>query len=343
VTLRGNYSEGFLAPTVYNLFGGPQVSFPLVSGADGAAGQAQYVYKSNPNLTPSDSQNIGGGIVISPKAIEGLTVSVDYYKISTENDVFRAGDQYVIDDLNANGAGSQFAPGFTFDDGSTLADLAATGLGNDINAVNISNWGSADVPLFNGAEQETDGFDITLTYEKPTESAGKFLFYASANVLLSYTYSDPFVGGPYEYAGQFTDGGPLAGAQGMLPDFVITTGLTWDYKNLTAAINARYVPEVDDLGTLHESNGNYGWNDFTVDGTAWTIDSYYRIDLQLAYEFGKTKEDKAWYDGTRVAVGVNNITDTQPNLIASSFEDLTDKATYDPLGRFLYFEASKKF
>ena len=35
--------------------------------------------------------------------------------------------------------------------------------------------------------------------------------------------------------------------------------------------------------------------------------------------------------------------DNEPPLIASAFEDNTDKSTYDIIGRFIYFEVSKKF
>ena len=62
--------------------------------------------------------------------------------------------------------------------------------------------------------------------------------------------------------------------------------------------------------------------------------------MQLAYEF---KKPGKWYDRTRLAVGCNNVTDNPPPIIASSFEDNTDKSTYDVLGRFIYFEISKKF
>ncbi len=63
--------------------------------------------------------------------------------------------------------------------------------------------------------------------------------------------------------------------------------------------------------------------------------------MQLAYRFGP-KWPK-WLDGARLAVGCNNVTDNAPPLIASSFEDNTDKSSYDILGRFIYFEVSKKF
>jgi len=55
------------------------------------------------------------------------------------------------------------------------------------------------------------------------------------------------------------------------------------------------------------------------------------------------KPVREWYEGTKVTVGVNNITDEAPPLISSSSEDNTDKSSYDIIGRFVYFEVSKKF
>jgi outer membrane receptor protein involved in Fe transport len=44
-----------------------------------------------------------------------------------------------------------------------------------------------------------------------------------------------------------------------------------------------------------------------------------------------------------VGVGVNNVLDTLPPKVASETDNNTDVNTYDPIGRFVYFEASKKF
>jgi len=77
-------------------------------------------------------------------------------------------------------------------------------------------------------------------------------------------------------------------------------------------------------------------------GNVFHVPDYYKIDMQLAYNF-RSDAGKKWYDGTRLAIGVNNITDNQPLLIASSSEDNTDKGTYDIIGRFVYFEVAKKF
>jgi outer membrane receptor protein involved in Fe transport len=82
----------------------------------------------------------------------------------------------------------------------------------------------------------------------------------------------------------------------------------------------------------------------TVDGRAQKIGSYYTIDLQLSYEFGKGKaEGRSWYDGTRLTVGCRNVNDAEVPFIAGAGEDNTDKNNYDLLGRFAYFEIAKRF
>lgn len=336
LTLRGTYSQSFLAPNVFQLYGAPLISFDYVSVQGSPQVQEQMVWTSSPDLKPATADNISAGFVLSPKPLEGLTLSVDYYHIKTDNDVYRVGAQAVANSLNQFGSGSEFAPGFVFNDFRTRLTTTAP------NQVTVQNWGSADRPLRNGAKQETDGLDLTLAYDRPTQDWGKFNLWTSANVLFNYKYSDPVIGGPYQYAGQFTDAGPAGGAQGTLPDYVLTMGLTWEFHNFTYTIAARYIPDVEDKGDLHESNhpGPGAVNNFTQSGKVWQVPSWYSIDMQLGYEF---KADLKWYDRFRIAIGVNNLTDEKPVLIASSSEDNTDKATYDILGRFVYVELSKKF
>jgi len=346
VTVRGSYSQSFIAPTTFQLFGGAAQNTPFLSvfnpadPANPVTAQFTTVNVSNSGLRPVDAENYGGGIVVSPKIVPGLTVSIDYYHVKTENDIFRLSEQTMVNNLEDFGSASIYAPNFKFDDGTALTTPAT-------NQINAANFGSLRVPFANGAQQETYGLDLSASYQLPTDQYGKFTFYGAANVLLSYKYADPVIGGPFQYAGQYTDRiNGIGGGQGLLPDFIINMGVTWEYPirkdSLAVTLNATYVPETDDPGTLHPAVGGTS-NDFTIDGTAWKIDPWYKIDLQVAYEFGKNATEKSWYHGTRVAIGVSNITDEKPPIIASSFEDNTDKSTYDLLGRFVYFEVAKKF
>jgi iron complex outermembrane receptor protein len=345
-TLRGSYSQSFVAPATYQLFGGRTVNNPFIAlTGDSSFTQESTVNRSNPTLQAVDAENYSAGIVISPKAVPGLTLSVDYYHVKTKNDIFRFSEQSMANDLEQHGSASPFASLFRFNDGSQLTTT-------DPKQITSANWGTLQVPLANGSSTETDGLDLTAAYRLSQwqDTAGIFTIYASANVLFNFKYGDPLIGGPYQYKGFYTDRlNGIGGGQGLLPEWQITTGLSWEFRNFTYSINARYVPEVSDPGTLFASNLNFEkqfddqLNDFTGDGTKWKIGSYFTIDMQLAYEIGKNKPEKAWYDGTRIAIGCNNITDELPPLIASSFEDNTDKSTYSILGRFVYFELSKKF
>ena len=263
----------------------------------------------------------------------------------------------MVNDLNANGSASPYESRFRFDDGSRLTTTAK-------NQITTGNFGTMRVPLANGAVTETDGLDLAAQYRRATENCGTFTVYAAATLLFNYEYDDPSIHvnasdpmhpiyGPYTYDGQYTDANNgIGGAQGTLPDYQLNLGLTWEYKDWTYNINARYIPGVDDLGFLHPSvidnsldeDGNpNAAHGFTNDGKARSVDSWFSIDMQLAYEIGKTAGRNHWYDGFRFALGCNNITDETPSFISSSFEDNTDKSTYDIRGRFVYFEVSKKF
>lgn len=352
ITIRGTYSQSFVAPTTYELFGGsavnvPLLGLPLTTNGPNRLRQEYTSNLSNQDLKPADAENWGVGMVFSPKVIKGLTLSVDYYHIKVENDIFRVSQQSMVNSLNSLGSGSPWTNYFSKADGSRITTT-------DRNQANDLQWGNLEVPLLNGAETETDGLDLTATYQFKTEKAGNWTFWANANVLLSYQYQDPISGGPYDYNGQYTDAAlGIAGAQGTLPDYIINLGLSWEMPirddALTFSVNAQYIPPVDSLGSLHPSNLEFentwddGLNDYTMSGAAWKVDSWYKIDMQLSYELGKNKQAKSWYDGTRVTVGCNNVTDVTPPLIAGSFEDNTDKSTYDIVGRFIYFEVSKKF
>jgi len=334
VTLRGTYSEGYIAPSVYSLYGPTQTSNPNAT-IGGQNGQIQVSYPSNPNLPPSQSYQFTGGIVFQPKCVPGLTLSAEYYHIAEDGTPYNPGPNDMINDLNQFGSASQWAAGYRTASGGQLTTTAP-------NQITLANFGTLVVPTLPGGGQKTDGFDFTVSYRKPTETAGTFTVWGNANLLNSYQFrAGP--GAPWwRYDGYYTDTQLVTGANGNLPDFQVNTGLSWEYQNFTFTTAARYIPSVTDLGDSHPGAGGYIPNDYTLNGNPWKIDSWYSVDLQVAYAF-KSDAGNKWYDGTRVAFGVNNVTDNLAPLIPSSSEDNTDKATYDIIGRFIYFQVSKKF
>src|SRR5438094_7243883 len=105
----------------------------------------------------------------------------------------------MVDDLNAKGSASIWAPYFYKADGTQITTPA-------VNQANDQDWGTLLDPLQNGATIKTDGLDISAAYRlsKWEDSYGVFTFYGNANVLLSYDYEDPYAG-KFKYGGKYRD------------------------------------------------------------------------------------------------------------------------------------------
>jgi iron complex outermembrane receptor protein len=360
VTLRGTYSQGFVVEPLIQLFGPPLNSSPTVVTPASAsppdptptAVQQNINFTTNPDLAPSHAETFTLGAVISPKAVKNLTVSVDYYHIQGNNVPFYPAGSAVVADLNARGSGSSYfnnpalhgTPIYTVN-GAPYVPTP----GDPTTFIAADNFDTLNLPLLQNGSERVEGIDFGLNYKLETKQAGTFNLFANANLTLAFDFN-PGAGQYYSYKGQYTDvpGAVVAAPQGTIPDYNITTGVTWSFFNFDYTVLAHYLPGIVDLGDTHGSVGS-PVDHFTLDrttgapgGPVWRVPAYFKIDMQLAYNF-RSESGKKWYDGTRIAVGVNNITDEAAPIIASSSEDNTDKGTYDILGRFVYFEVSKKF
>jgi iron complex outermembrane receptor protein len=331
-TLRGSYNQGFIAPSIFNLFGPAFASNPNVSIA-GETGQVQTQVTGNPELKPSETEQFGAGIVITPKnLVKNLTLSVDYYHV-TENHLPVADAQSVANSLATLGPASPFAPGFVTGDGLPFTSTSQ---------VTIANWLNATFPWQPAGALRTDGIDFSANYVIPDETThgfGKITLNATADWKLNYEVQQspslPYV----EYKGTYT---PF---QGTIPEWSLNASLSWEFREFTFTISANYLPEIDDPGLLI---GPYSEPEqgFVINNTdrPFLVSDYYTIDLQLSYELGKGKiEGRRWWDGTKFTVGCLNVTDSEPPVISDAVEDNTDKNVYDLLGQFVYFEISKKF
>jgi hypothetical protein len=316
------------------LYGAPGQNFPQIVLADGGSSQQQFTQFSNPAQPPATATIWTGGVVFTPKDVRGLAAFVDYYNIDNP-DIATYDWQGYANSLNTFGSASPFAPSFTFADGTKLTTPGP-------NQVTSENFGNGDITRTPGATQRTDGFDVGISYEHDFADYGRFYISGMANIILNYEFSSA-KGAPFsEYSGQYTDIFAVPGGQGTLPDYNIAMTAAWEWRDFTLSAYSRYIPEVDDLGAMHPSVGEPEHGS-TIDGKAWTVDSWFTIDLQAAYEFNRGKPISNWYDGIRVAVGCNNVSDEDVPLVASANEDNTDKGTYNILGRLVYFQVSKKF
>ena len=370
LSVRGNFSQSFIVPTLYSEFGPPTVSSNEVALVDGTS-QQFISQQSSPTIPNTTAQNFGGGFTYTPKAISGLTVSADYYNVIQSGGVGFAPYQPEVNSLEALGAASPYAGSFVFANGTHLTTNAA-------GQINAGNFGTLfQEPTPSPTTQKTSGVDIKIDYVLPWKQWGVFTVGAVGTYLINYTDQNGIFDGPYQNkAGTFTDPNDAGGTpQGDLPKWQVNPYFQYDWGGFDYTLSAQYIPGDVDLGDESPENPV---NDYTQSGNLLGISDYYRIDMSMSYAWGKAggqmgfpwspqdkspsdpkdpKDDKDmsgkeslatitpndWFDGLTVTLGVNNVTDQLPPFIGSSAEDNTDKSYYDIVGRFFFFQVDKKF
>ncbi len=349
LTIRGTYAKGFIAPSIFSLFGPAQGNSPTftipkgtISSSGGAVSPTVFLTGqfggntsqiSNPSLQPSQSISRTFGVVYSPKQVAGLSLNVDYYFVKQDK---VGGFDYtaIYGDLNAKGSASKYAATFIFADGSKMTSTAP----NQVTSVNI---GGITVQTDPAGEQYTDGLDVGVNYNVPSsmmQNNGKLTLGANANILFNYKFRSGPSSGNAQYARQQTSGTfGLGGSNGVLPGYKINYFGNWLFKGFSTSLLISYTPTVVDAGSLFARQNTV--NTQRADGKAYTIPSVVTADLSVGYAFA----GKGWYNGISVLAGVNNLTNKIAPYIPDGNEDNTDKRSYDIIGRFYFMEVSKKF
>ena len=353
LVVRATYGKGFVAPSIFALYGPAQGAVPTVTlpegngqtGSGGATGRtvsgqfvAQVAELSNPALTAAKSESRTVGLVYSPKPFRGLNFSADYYRI--EQDKVGGFDYaFILGDLNARGSASPFAPGFRFIDGTTLTSTAP----NQITSTNAGTLQS----VFNPAgDLMTEGLDLAVNYAFSTEGAGAFRVGADVNLLFRFKARSSPASRYLEYAGQFTEtlngkGNP----QGVLPDYALRFHAAHTLGKLRSTVRVSHLPEVNAPGTAFGEPAGTP-NILRANLQAYTIPSYTTVDLAFTYtlpDFGRT-----WARRFSVTIGANNVLDEEAPFVPGGgsgvgSESNTVKSTYDIIGRVFFVELRKEF
>lgn len=348
VTLRYTYSEAFSAPTLYSLFGPTTQGFVAAGVMSTVFGQnfnqAQSRTGSNPNLRPSTAKTHSYGVVLSPKAIKGLTVSASLIKVDQVDVVSSAGVITILQSAEQLGAASPYASQVTFEnfpgEAGAVAVTRAGQLGEFLRAGNQGNR----IYIFDGrvnlAGQRVKAFDLTVDYALPTTEAGKFEFSTTGTFFLDYLAQALPTERYYEYAGHATNSGSIS--QGTIPGYRFYTAITWAKGPWNALLGNTYIPPVVDIGgggITYATSANKAA--LTV-----PVRSYTTWDAQVGYTFRGARAGsgwRSWMNGLRVSAGVNNITDQFGGPSPAFNEAGVDIATYSPVGRLFFLSGSVKF
>ena len=317
--LRGTYSKSFSAPTLFQLYGpsgvgfSPTLNFAAFGGGTVNNIQTNQTTGSNPALHPARSENFTVGFVYSPKAVKGLSLSVDYWNIRQSQLVATLGAATIVGDVELNGPASPYAQyvhfgGFTGTPVTAKGQMSTT----DPSNIYVTNL------LVNLASVKQDGVDVSAKYTYNDDNVGRFEFTTNFGIYSHYeTVSIP--GTPPE-----EDVGYSSVLSGTIPRWSNYTSVDFTRGNYHAVIGERYIPAVTD----------------NADGTR--VSSWYTTDLAADYTFGANVR---YIGGARVTLGVNNVFNKMPPVdptIYSSYSN-ADISIYNPIGRFIYVDLKFKF
>jgi iron complex outermembrane receptor protein len=308
---RGNWAEGFRAPSIGELFGTPSrfdqeivdpcsaVGGAIPAGvranciASGVPANGSYVQLNaqlpvitggNPNLDPEKSRSWGAGMVWRPHFARRLSLEGNYYHIRV-NGAIQAIDAEVL-----------------------LGRCANTG--DPLSCAAITRSGSGAVTQIRGflqniASIQTDGFDLSLNWRGPQTGIGSFNLFWTATFLRHYRVTVPATNGTTMIVRQGTEQGSPDQA---FPRFKSTGILDWTYHEFGASLTGRYIQHV------LEDNGN-------------RLGSRFYTDVQLRWNL---------HDGFGFALGANNLFNVSPPGCISCGLNNMDPTTYDVPGTFFY-------
>lgn len=313
VMLRGSYSTGFRAPSLYEIHSAQTYTntagtyddpincpggtpLPGHSRAANCSQQFQVLGGGSNTLQPEKSKNATLGLVIEP--LKGLSVGFDFWalkldhQISTlsQDDVFADPVKYAsVYHRNPNGELSV--------DGSQCPNPATCGY------VDLRNQNLGGII--------TNGLDLSANYRLRSAAYGNFTFASNTTYVHKYEYQNSEGGEWHQNVGVYSGTNPVFRWQS-------TNNLVWNKNAYSAGLTAHYKS-----GYIDQDPTNH-------------VASYTTFDTFVAWTQPK---------GLGLTVGVRNLFDKDPPL---SYQDATFQAGYDPrytdvLGRTFYARATYTF
>jgi len=137
-------ATGFRAPSVSELYGGNSGSFDYLEDPWGNSQDPQILVNrtSDPELQPEESESYTAGLVYSPSYLDGMSVTLDYWRFKVSNAIARMDTQAGLDACFAG----------------DISACETFNIGADGNLDNLTN------ALTNVGTQDTSGIDLNLAY-----------------------------------------------------------------------------------------------------------------------------------------------------------------------------------
>jgi iron complex outermembrane receptor protein len=227
ITFRASYGRGFRAPALAELYLPQSVAVtfnipdplrfnrPGSNANDSGTGQRQVRAGGNPLLAPEKSESVNVGVMFTPKALKGLSLSVDYYEVEVKNRIGQPATPAIIL------ANPTLFPGAIVRADPTASDTANNLPGElrEIRTV-LGNYGST----------QAKGFDFAAEYRFPATRLGRFSTRAVASIINSQTLRTRPDLPEVETVGLYE-----------IPRWRGDASLSWTHEKASAAINVNYI------------------------------------------------------------------------------------------------------
>lgn len=358
IRFRATYNRAARAPNIQELFATPTVGLagandpcagrPITAAPSDAgcraqglavgqgttanpAGQYNGLLGGNPNLTPEKATTKTLGVVLQPRFIPRLSVTVDYFDIRIRDAIQPAAQDSILNDCTLN-ATPTFTPASCALINRDVAGSLWLTPGGFVS--NIPN---------NLGRVRTTGIEVNGSYTQPLGDFGSLSLSFIGTYLDKYR-TDNGITQPYDCAGFY---GPVCSAGGTvnsgapLPKYRSKTRVTLQMPSgIGISGQWRYVGKVraENSQTANQSVGAPITSQFNP-GQRLKAFSYF--DLASTIAIG---------ENFNFRLGVNNVFDKEPPLVTSGNANVTGSnlcptgpcngntypATYDALGRYLY-------
>ena len=323
--LRAARSRDVRAANLNELFSGAiSVRPPILDpfrGNERRTG-ALTINSGNPNLEAEKGDTFTAGIVVEPRAIPGLSFSVDYYRINLDNAIGTLGAGQIVAQC--------------FDGNQALCPLITRGAPSGGFAVgpiiSVANQ------LLNVGSAKIRGLDFELGYSAPLSNVfagagGTVSVRVLANHLLKQQTSVVGATSVTEQAGRI--GGTVPSGFGGTPEWTGTLNLRYDNERWGLNLQERYLGSgiidntVDKDGNPRPANARINANATGNGLVPNTIGSVFYTDLTALFHFGDSREQDFF-------LTINNLFDRDPPIIPQLFTTgtiATNAQIYDTIGR----------
>ncbi len=287
--------------------GSPCTTWPCQTGV-------QFFSGSNPFLQPETSTSKTAGLVYSPHWVDGLDLSVDWFRIHLKNTISSDSVDSQLSDCYISGVASRCAALFfqrNPANGAVIYDLFGG-----------TNAGSTD----------TEGWDFGVNYRLPEFSFGRFAVHWNTTYM---THQDG--------KADNNPGTPTTHYNGLGVNFRVRSNasLDWTLGDFGATWSARYYSAIKEVCSFDVNGGAGGpecnMPQYWVNGN---LRNYNRTGANTFHDL-QVRWNAPW--NATISVGANNVFDhVGPYLYSKPSSTYQYYGGFD-IGRFYYLRYNQKF